>query len=338
MDISNTPTGTLSDGLPRILPPSENGIFQTVLTLPESAPALLGLLSAVLGREIKKVTLRNNDAPSRDKDAKREEYDINCVVDGEDGDQCDVEMQASPMEGDSGRNDHRNIKWRSAYNLCDLHANQSGRGLRYGNFVRSYQVMLCNYPVFAYDHALVERFTLRNPNGKELCDAVTAIFIDLAMAEEIARKSAYRMTKIEMWSVFFALADKPEHGALIAEITKQTEEIAVAYETLIGISQSPEERARFRSRRKWLQDREHEHAVWKDEGRAEGEAKGRAEGEAKGRAEGEAKGRAEGEAKGRAEGRADVARNALKVGMSVADIMNITGLTREEIETLGKAD
>ena len=40
----------------------------------------------------------------------------------------------------------------------------------------------------------------------------------------------------------------------------------MANDTLLHISQSPEERARFRSRRIWLQDREHEQAVWLEEG------------------------------------------------------------------------
>jgi len=52
----------------------------------------------------------------------------------------------------------------------------------------------------------------------------------------------------------------------------------VANEVLQGISQNPDERARFRSRRIWLQDREHEHAVWKEEGRQEGRQEGRLEG------------------------------------------------------------
>ena len=43
----------------------------------------------------------------------------------------------------------------------------------------------------------------------------------------------------------------------------------MANETLQHISQNPDERARYRSRRIWLQDREHEHAVWTDEVRAE---------------------------------------------------------------------
>ena len=44
----------------------------------------------------------------------------------------------------------------------------------------------------------------------------------------------------------------------------------MANEVLLNISQDPNERARFRSRRIWLQDREHEQAVWKEEGRLEG--------------------------------------------------------------------
>jgi predicted transposase/invertase (TIGR01784 family) len=255
----------LSDGLPKILPPSENGVFKAVLTLPEAHVALVDAVAAFISRPVNDVTLRNNDMPARDKLAKQEEYDINCLVDGEDGDQCDVEMQASPLEGDNKKNDHRNIKWRSVFNLSDLHANQPGRGRRYGQFVKSYQVMLCNYSVFDYENKLVEPFTFRNPKGQELCDAVTAIFINLTQAKEIAKKPVSAMSNIEVWVVFFALADKPAYSGVIAEIVKTKEGIAVANDTLLNISQSPEERAHFRSRRIWLQDREHERAVWRDE-------------------------------------------------------------------------
>ena len=262
-------TELLSDGLPKILPPSENGVFKAVLTLPEAHIALVGAVAAFLDRQVKSVYLRNNDAPARDTSAKQEEYDVNCVVDEEEGDQCDVEMQASPMEGDNSANDHRNIKWRSVFNLCDLHSDQPGRGRRYGSLVRSYQVMLCNYRVFVGGNKLVERFTMRNPEGMELCDAVMAIFIDLTQAKEIVKKPIDEMTDIEMWVVFFALANKPEYSDTLTAITNAVEGIAVANETLQHISQSPEERAHFRSRRIWQRDREHEQAVWKDEGRDE---------------------------------------------------------------------
>ena len=43
----------------------------------------------------------------------------------------------------------------------------------------------------------------------------------------------------------------------------------MANEVLQSISQDPDERARYRSRRIWLRDREHEYAVMKEEGRRE---------------------------------------------------------------------
>jgi predicted transposase/invertase (TIGR01784 family) len=258
-----------SDGLPRILPAYENGVFQAVLTLPEAYNALIDMVAAFLNRRIVRLTLRNNNMPSRDVYAKSEEFDINCVVDGEDGDQCGIEMQASPMEGDKRDNDHRNIKWRSVFNVCDLHANQPGRGRDYGEFLRSYQIMLCNYRVFDGAGEPAEPFTFRNRAGRELCDAVTVVFVDLTQAREIAKKPIEEMTDAEAWIVFFALANKPRYRQTIEEITKTREGIAVANETLLSISQDADERARLLSHRIWLRDREHDMAVARKEGRAE---------------------------------------------------------------------
>ena len=76
--------------------------------------------------------------------------------------------------------------------------------------------------------------------------------------------------------IFQAVLTLPEaHDALaryrdtISAITKAKGGIAVANETLLTISQDANERARYRSRRIWLQDREHERAVALKEGRAE---------------------------------------------------------------------
>ena len=132
--------------------------------------------------------------------------------------------------------------------------------------------MLCNYKVFGFENALVERFTFRNRDGIELCDAITAIFVDLTQAKEIAKKPVSDMTGIESWAVFFALGNDPEYSGVVDEITKMKEGIAVARDTLLTVSQNADERARFHSRRKWLQDREHEQAVARKEGREEARA------------------------------------------------------------------
>lgn len=68
-----------------------------------------------------------------------------------------------------------------------------------------------------------------------------------------------------------------------------------------------------------------------DEGVAKGEAKGFAKGEAKGFAKGEAKGFAKGEAKGSYNKSLDIAKKMLLKGMDDDSIMELTGLTHEQL-------
>jgi predicted transposase/invertase (TIGR01784 family) len=65
-------------------------------------------------------------------------------------------------------------------------------------------------------------------------------------------------------------------------------------------------------------------------GKIEGEKKGKIEGEKKGKIEGEKKGKIEGEKKGKIE----VAKNLLKLGVSVSVIAKATGLSEKEISKL----
>ncbi|MDR2855354.1 MAG: hypothetical protein LBV40_04275 [Methanomicrobiales archaeon] len=66
--------------------------------------------------------------------------------------------------------------------------------------------------------------------------------------------------------------------------------------------------------------------------------RGREEGMAKGRVEGRVEGRAEGRAEGITEGRAEIARKLLKQDRLIEEIIEITDLTREEIEALKEKD
>ena len=76
----------------------------------------------------------------------------------------------------------------------------------------------------------------------------------------------------------------------------------------------------------------------KAEGLTEGMIKGKAEGKAEGLAEGKAEGLAEGMEKGLAQGiketQLSTARKMLKLGMTIEEITEITGLTKEEIDNL----
>jgi hypothetical protein len=144
---------------------------------------------------------------------------------------------------------------------ADLHASQPGRGIHYTNFRNSYQIMICNYNVFDWDNDLVEEFTYRNEHGRQLSDITTAIFIDLTETKKIVKKPVAEMTAIEQWVVFFTKANDPRYRDTIDKILKRKGGISVAYEMLTSISTDENERARFRSRRKWQMDRDHELAV-----------------------------------------------------------------------------
>jgi predicted transposase YdaD len=110
-----------------------------------------------------------------------------------------------------------------------------------------------------------------------------------------------------------------------------------------------EELARYEAGLKALEDRvdfkemlEEGIARGRAEGLAEGMEKGKAEGLAEGMIKGKAEGIAEGKAEGIAEGRAqgiketqlNTARKMLKLGMTIEEITEITGLTKEEIGNL----
>jgi predicted transposase YdaD len=102
-----------------------------------------------------------------------------------------------------------------------------------------------------------------------------------------------------------------------------------------------EELARYEAGLKALEDRVDFKEVLEEgiaRGRAEGKAEGLVEGMEKGKAEGLAegieKGKAEGLAQGIKETQLSTARKMLKLGMTIEEITEITGLTKEEIGNL----
>ena len=68
--------------------------------------------------------------------------------------------------------------------------------------------------------------------------------------------------------------------------------------------------------------------------KAEGLAEGLAEGEAKGKAEGLAEGKAEGLAEGKAEAQREMTINLLKKNIPIKTIVEVTGLSEEEIKNI----
>jgi hypothetical protein len=121
-----------------ILPPSDDGVFKTLLTHPDARPCLRDIIASYIDLPVKNVTVRNTELPIGHIFEKQERFDVNCEIDG--GDQVEVEMQANAMVGDNRESQHKNIKSRAIFNVCDLHAKQKGVGVSYGKLARTYQI------------------------------------------------------------------------------------------------------------------------------------------------------------------------------------------------------
>jgi predicted transposase/invertase (TIGR01784 family) len=267
------------------------------------------VVSRALETPIEQVTVLTVQLPiEHDKD-KNESFDVNCkaTISGE---LCEMEMQANPMKGDSRKNSHANIRSRAIYNLTDLHSSQEAKGYHYDLLARSYQITFCRYQVFKDLKNFLNRFCFRNNQGRLLHNAVEIIFIELSKLKEVMKKDPKYMTSLEAFSVFLAVADQGKHKNLLKRIMEDKEEIMLASKILSRMSNDPVEQARYRARRIFERDQAHSLAVARDEGMAKGKAEGKAE------------------------GIAEVAQKLLKMGFPVEKIIEGTGLSRKEIESL----
>ncbi|MDR1754091.1 MAG: Rpn family recombination-promoting nuclease/putative transposase [Eubacterium sp.] len=299
--------------VPAILPPREDGVFKTLLTHPSAGGVLKDLIESILMIKVKDIHIRANELPLGHRTEKQERFDVNCVTDNDE--QIEIEMQAQALEGDAAKN-HKITKDRGVYYLCDLHAKQEGRGRRYDKFLRSYQINFCGFTIFDDNSSFINYFNLRNEDGVVLTDAVNIIFIELSKLGKILDKPAAEMSGAEMWSIFFEYADDPKFKDKLNEIMGVRGEIAMATEILDNISRDEDEIARFRARRKFELDQQHNLSFSEERGREAG--------------------RKEGIKEGIKEGKADTARKMLAMGLDINTIMQITDLSREEITKLSE--
>ena len=286
--------------VPELLPPSEDGVFKTLMTHPEAKPVLRDVVESYLCFPVTTVNVRNVELPISDINEKRERFDVNCTVN--DGSQLDVEMQADPMVGDSLRTSHKIVKARAIYHLCDLHSGQDGRSIRYDQLLRSYQMTLCGYTVYPTRKEFIRRFSFRDETGEELSDAVGIILVELTKLGDVIKKPVETMTGEEIWSAFFAYASDPKYRELIHKLIKVRREIKMASELLQSISKDEIERAHFRSRRMFRMDIEHNRLATLDEG---GDARAMT-----------------------------IAKNLLGMDLPLNKIVEATGLTALEVEKL----
>lgn len=288
-----------------ILPPSDDRVFKLILTSPEAKQGLINLISSVIRRTVVDVALLPNELAPGDTEEKAERFDVNCKID--DGSQVNLEMQASHMVEDLD-GQHKNLKGKSIYYLTDLHSSQPSKGVRrYDRLARTYQITFCSYTVFPDQKDYVNSFSLRHDaTGELLSDAIQIVFVELSKLNELLNKPVSEMTDLDKWSLFLQYAPDQRHREKVNEIIESEEVLQMAGNLLMSISQDEVERARFRSRRKFETDYQSDMATSWDNG-----AKSAA---------------------------LSIARKMLNLKMPIDNIVDITGLTREEVENLTLKD
>jgi len=319
------------DGMPALLPAYDDRVFKLLMTHADAEPVLKDVVSAVIGRKVRKVLLRNNEIPAGDIMEKQERLDVNCVTD--DGEQIDLEMQASRIE-ETGDDRHANLKRKSLYYLCDLHSSQGLKGKSYAQLARTWQVTFCAYTVFPGDRKFFRAATMRDESGNVLSDDITMAFVELGKAADFAEKPVKELTPLEMWTLFFGFANRPEYGKIMKAIFRKNKEVDMAGTLLKSISKDERERAHFRSRRMFQTDMEHNLITARQNGIVIGEKRGITIGEKRGISIGEKRGE-ERAVKRNKEEREESAKTLMLNGVPVDVIVKSMKLTPDEIKTLG---
>ncbi|MCL2213915.1 MAG: Rpn family recombination-promoting nuclease/putative transposase [Treponema sp.] len=81
-----------------ILPPSDDWIFKVLLTHPEAKKVLIDVISTVIERNVVDVQVRNIEMPVMDTDEKQARFDVDCVIDTEDGEQLSDQINMVIIE------------------------------------------------------------------------------------------------------------------------------------------------------------------------------------------------------------------------------------------------
>ena len=146
-----------------------------------------------------------------------------------------------------------------------------------------------------------------------------------------ARKKNDKCNQLLQWLAFL---DNPNNEGVM-EMKKKNQDIADALWKLEEISEDEKLRKIAEVRERWERDELSAQDYWKENGLAEGRAQGLEQGLEQGREEGLEIGRTEGREMGLKEGekkaQLEIARKMLAKGKVIEEIMEMTGLTKEEI-------
>ena len=321
-----------------LLSPLYDSTFKSIFTqeTEESNLALKSFLSAVLGRQIKTVTVKNNEPVKETTTQKGMTFDVS--VEFDDGELADIELQSQKEEYDYGN--------RAEIQAARLLTNNAKKG---SNWIseKVYQISILNFQYKNDDNKEMRWYNMTDNSGGKLNDRLNIIFIDLVTIRKLSKKkSEKKFSPVEKWGLFFSYVDHENQKDLIKNIADSDEGIMAAERIVKEMSKADNNWYIQNSR--WVAKRDEQarktaaREKGLEEGRTQGLAEGRAQGLAQGLAEGREKGLAEGREKGLAEGAQQQAIeatiNLLKMKLGTPEqIAQAQGLPLEKVLELQKS-
>ena len=298
---------TAAEGKP--LSVMNDAVFKAMLTADsdDSREALRSLLSACTRRQISKVQVTRNDLVPAHLDGKAVRLDVNVTFN--DGEAANLEMQMGASKDD--------LRDRAVFYTAMMQASQSGRGRRYREIKRVYQIFFVNDDLYPRSGKLPRRYSyFEEEEHDRLTDMTEILLYELPKlakkAENILAGKAGALepgvqeplSEEEKWCIYMKYRDDERAQALIEELCRKEEGIMRAERAVQGISRDYVRAIRRMNIIKNEMDRNQRSY---DEGRAEGRAEGYAE-------------------------KLEIARKMKEAGDPIEKIHAITGLSFEALE------
>jgi predicted transposase/invertase (TIGR01784 family) len=274
-----------------------DNVFKAVFTKNtiESQGALSKLLSAIIDKDLSVIAINVNEPPVDDIRDKQIRFDINCRA-VITGELINVEMFI---------NSDKFEPIRLEYYVGKLFTGQDikGKDKGYNNLKEAYQIsFLRNNRIFG-DDEYFHSFEYFDPKRIiSLGGKSRIITLELTKIEKLLEKPVEVMTSKERWAIFFRYLRDKNKKTKINEIVKYEEGIAMANAVLDTITKDEVERARLMSELKYELDHQSQLTNAKIEGKIEGKI--------------------------------EVARNMKRLDFPIDQIMEITGLSIEDISDL----
>ena len=256
------------------------------------------LISDILGEQVEIIDIKTDSTITRKyPNDKAGRLDLKTKF--KDGTICQIEMQMS---------DEKDTVKRILYYWSKTYSKQLKRGEYYKDLNKTIGIIITNYEVKELKE-IEELDTkwqiIEAKNGKKLLtDDLELRIIEIPKAERILKKDKYN--RIAQWLMFL---DNP-NTERVEEIMKENEEVKKANSVLHIMSEDEELQRLAELKEKWDLDERSALRNAKDDGIEEGRKEGKIE------------------------GKIEIAKKMKTKGMDVDTIIEITGLSKEEIEKL----